>query len=424
MAYPSPDQYNDALQAPHLAFDDPVLQAGKVVVNDKGLPQAFGGGFAVTYAVSHGRRKYAVRCFHKEARDLQDRYARIGEALAGGAGGGHFVGFDYQPTGVRVLGKSYPLVKMDWVNGAPLGIWLERNHRRKSALTPLIARLRELERHLRTQGLAHGDLQNGNILVQDGKLRLIDYDGMFAPGLAVGDGNEVGHRHFQHPTRKGEHFGPEMDRFSFIVLDLSLRALVKEPGLFRRHANGENILFSAADYLDPAASRVFSDLRAIRSLAKDVEKFAALCTGPLAEIPTLEDFVGVPPPPPPKPRPVVPNKSPNQLLLEDLQRMPGEALPPDVLLDDAEPQGPIYQPPGTVAGAAPQWLVVAGVAAQLLWLGAKMGGQAAIDVAARQIETLAQDHLPDTPPTPAALAGKALSSLKQAAGRWFGSKRG
>ena len=411
MAYPSPDLYNDAIQAPHLAFSDPVLQQASVIRNERGLPQAFGGGFVVTYALSQGRRRYAVRCFHREAPDLEQRYDRIGKALAPLARpGSPFVSFEFQPDGIRVRGAVYPLVKMDWVEGTPLGLWLERNYRRKSALNTLLTRLRALERQLREAGLAHGDLQNGNLLVQERGLKLIDYDGMFVPGLTLGQGTEVGHRHFQHPLRTGAHFGPEMDRFSFILLDLSLRALIREPGLFPRYANGENVLFCASDFLDPGSSRLFGELRDIRPLAKEVDKFAALCGRTLTELPTLEDFVGVrppPPSPPPRPtRPPPPDKTPNQLLLEDLQRTPGEPMPPEVLSEGGEPEGLIYHPPGTRADAVPQWLVVAGVAAQLLWLVARKGGQAAFEVAARHIE----------PPASLDLASRALSSLR----RWWG----
>ncbi|MEO0034935.1 MAG: hypothetical protein RLZZ501_958, partial [Pseudomonadota bacterium] len=98
------------------------------------------------------------------------------------------------------------------------------------------------------------------------------------------------------------------------------------------------------------------------------------------------------------------------------QRTPTEPLPPEVLIDTGEPQGPLYQPPGTREDAVPQWLVVAGVAAQLLWLGARKGGQAALEVAARHIEP----HLPEEPPTATDLAVKALSSLR----KWWGSKIG
>ena len=290
MSYPSMDQYQEAVQDPQRAFVDPALQQGKVLANGMGLPLALGGGFALTYTVNAGSRKFAVRCFHKQAAGLQNRYAKIGAALAN-VGGTNFVGFEYQQSGIRVLGNLYPIVRMDWVNGDTLGVWLDDHHGEKAAVTQLVTWFRDLERFLRARGIAHGDLQNGNVLVVGNSIKLIDYDGLFVPGLAQGQGNEVGHKHFQHPKRQGADFGPAMDRFSFIVIDLSLRALAEKPALFLRHSNGDNILFSAGDYLYPASSQVFADVRAIPSLTRDTDNFAKICQAPIDLVPALDDFL-------------------------------------------------------------------------------------------------------------------------------------
>ena len=55
----------------------------------------------------------------------------------------------------------------------------------------------------------------------------------YVPSLPVGQGAELGHKHFQHPKRSAADFGPEMDRFSFIVIDLSLRAIAHDPEAIR-----------------------------------------------------------------------------------------------------------------------------------------------------------------------------------------------
>ncbi|MBF0270356.1 MAG: serine/threonine protein kinase [Alphaproteobacteria bacterium] len=290
MAYPAIDKYNEAVQKPPLAFVDPVLQKGHVASNAFGLPIALGGGFALTYTVSNSGKKFAVRCFHKEAKGLQERYAKISSTLAA-ISNSNFVGFQYQQSGIRVEGVLYPIVRMDWADGETLGIWLENNYKNKAALTQLLTSFRGLEKFLREKGIAHGDLQNGNVLVDKGTVKLIDYDGLFVPGLPPGQGNELGHKHFQHPKRQGSDFGPSMDRFSFIAIDLSLRALAEKPALFDKHSNGENILFSAGDYLDPASSAVFTDIRAIPSLTQDAEALAKICRAPIANVPSLDDFL-------------------------------------------------------------------------------------------------------------------------------------
>ncbi|KAF0146138.1 MAG: hypothetical protein FD153_180 [Rhodospirillaceae bacterium] len=290
MAYPAIDKYNEAVQEPQIAFVDPTLQRGQVTVNAFGLPLALGGGFALTYTVTSSGKKFAVRCFHKEAQGLQNRYAKISSTLAA-ISNSCFVGFQYQQSGIRVEGTLYPIVRMDWADGKTLGIWLENNYKNKAAVTQLLSCFRSLETFLRGKSTAHGDLQNGNVLVNGGTVKLVDYDGLFVPGLPTGQGNELGHKHFQHPKRQGSDFGPNMDRFSFIVIDLSLRALAEKPVLFDKHSNGENILFSAGDYLDPASSAVFADIRAMSSLAQDADAFARICRAPIANVPSLEDFL-------------------------------------------------------------------------------------------------------------------------------------
>jgi hypothetical protein len=69
-------------------------------------------------------------------------------------------------------------------------------------------------------GIAHGDLQHGNIILVPGKkdnslmLKLIDYDGMFIPPLAGSPKGEVGHAAYQHPERlRTGAFHTEVDRF-------------------------------------------------------------------------------------------------------------------------------------------------------------------------------------------------------------------
>ena len=135
-AYPTMDQYNDAVQHPQTAFSDPVLKAAKIATNGMGLPIALGGGFALTYTATAQGRKFAIRCFHKEAKGLEARYGHVDKGLRT-AGGPYFVGFEYQPTGVLVNGKRYPIVKMDWVEGDTLGSFLEDNYSDKGRIERL-----------------------------------------------------------------------------------------------------------------------------------------------------------------------------------------------------------------------------------------------------------------------------------------------
>jgi hypothetical protein len=290
MPLPSVDQYNEAVQHPRTAFTDPELQTAQAKTNAMGIPQALGGSFALTYTFTGAAgNKWAVRCFHKAANGLNERYAIVSRTL-NGLNSPYFVDFTYQSQGIRVNGTLHPIVKMAWVEGETLGSHLDRIYRDPARLQTLRQQFRQLGNFLRRQNIAHGDLQNGNIMVGR-DLRLIDYDGLYVPGLPTGQGTELGHRHFQHPHRQARDHGPWVDRFSLISIDLSLQAVAQQTDLFKRFSNGENILFSANDYLDPDHSKVFAALRDIPALKPAVERFAYLCRRPVADLPTLEEFL-------------------------------------------------------------------------------------------------------------------------------------
>lgn len=291
MSLPSVTDYHDAVQDPSRAFSDGALKSGVLKTNALGLPEMAGGGLAVTYQVNSGARRYAVRCFHKEAPGLGKRYSQISSALKG-LSSSYFVNFDYQASGVLVRGERYPIVKMDWVEGETLDVYLASHAKDASRMNGLRDRFAKLEEFLRNQSVAHGDLQNLNVIVQNGELRLIDYDGMYVPGMEIGRGTEVGHKSFQHPKRTPADFGPNMDRFSFAVIDLSLQAVSLRPDFHKRYNNGgESIIFRANDYADPLNSPVFSELRSIPALKEAADRLASICAGTPSQVPTLADFL-------------------------------------------------------------------------------------------------------------------------------------
>jgi len=81
VAYPSLEQYQEALQNPKLALTDPLLAGGHVETTGLGMPLAMCGGFALTYSIVAGGKKYALRCFHRQSNSLEIRYAAISAKL-------------------------------------------------------------------------------------------------------------------------------------------------------------------------------------------------------------------------------------------------------------------------------------------------------------------------------------------------------
>jgi len=291
MSYPQITDYHEAVQHPAQAFIDPDLKQGAVAENNLGLPLVMSGGFALTYAVTTPRRKCAVRCFHREIPAIQQKYDATSKKLRSLAIG-CFVDFDFQQSGISVRQRVFPIVRMDWVEGDTLGIWLDKNFNNQRALEKARTDFVAIARFLEREGIAHGDIQNGNVMVADGEIKLIDYDGMFVPGMHPGNGSETGHRHFQHPGRRVSNFGPGMDRFSFIALDLSLKALIEDRSLYSKfREGGETIIFKANDFADPQNSEIFRRLLAMPKLKGQARSFAAICEAPLAAVPTLDEFL-------------------------------------------------------------------------------------------------------------------------------------
>jgi hypothetical protein len=291
MPYPQITDYHEAVQHPAQAFIDPDLKQGAVAENNLGLPLVMSGGFALTYAVTTPRRKCAVRCFHREIPAIQQKYDATSKKLRSLAIG-CFVDFDFQQSGISVRQKVFPIVRMDWVEGDTLGVWLDKNFNNPRALEKARTDFAAIARFLEREGIAHGDIQNGNVMVANGEIKLIDYDGMFVPGMRLGNGSETGHRHFQHPGRGVANFGPGMDRFSFIVVDLSLRALIEDNSLYPKfREGGETIVFKANDFADPQNSEVFRRLLAMPKSKEPARSFATICEAPLAAVPTLDEFL-------------------------------------------------------------------------------------------------------------------------------------
>jgi hypothetical protein len=300
MDYPSLGEYADALRLNlEVVLSDPVLGRGTLCTRGAGLPVVHGGTYALTFAVVTDSGKFAVRCFHKALDSLAVRYGAI-ERHLGRINSPYFVDCQFQPKGITTESGTYPIVRMDWVDGVSLAAFVAGHRHDAGALLELRFALRRLAMHLRAKGVAHGDIQPSNVIVQgDGNLRLIDYDGLFVPELAPLASAELGQRNFQHPGRRSRHFDASLDVFSFAVIDFSLRALSVRPDLWDLTGSGEDaFLLRATDYTDPAHSAILALLGREPGFEQRTRDLAAVCMAPFASMPPLEDFVagrGIPP---------------------------------------------------------------------------------------------------------------------------------
>lgn len=257
-SWPTPEDYSEAMQNLRLSMSDPELHAGTIVTDALGLPRVFSGAFASVYKVKCRQASYAVRCFLRDMPDCQRRYELIGKFVSA-CELPYTLPFSLLLEGVRIGGASFPLLKMQWAEGETLDNYLERTFEQPD--TELPEKFRRMCTELRKAGIAHGDLQHGNIIVDDGELRLVDYDGMFVPAMKGMLSNELGHRNYQHPGRSAEQYDENIDNFSAWVIYISLKALAIDPSLYRRLGAGEDcLLFRREDFLNPLKSCAFACL--------------------------------------------------------------------------------------------------------------------------------------------------------------------
>src|SRR5206468_1530500 len=154
---------------------------------------------------------------------------------------------------------------------------------------------------LREARVGHCDLQHGNALFVPGSkagalsVKLVDYDGMCVPALELLKPIEVGHPSYQHPQRRRERsYGVEVDRFSHLVIYTALRALmVGGKALWDKYDNGDNLLFTQADFEAPARSPLFAEL--LRMNSPEVRHLTGALIDaarmPLNQTPLLEELI-------------------------------------------------------------------------------------------------------------------------------------
>ncbi|HYT90834.1 MAG TPA: hypothetical protein VEL76_19145, partial [Gemmataceae bacterium] len=301
MAWPEPTDYNEAIQSPQVCFSDDELRHAQPVLSPLGLPMPCAGNFALVYQMNGAaNQSWAVKCFTREAPARRQRYQAISEHL-NRAALPFTVDFRYLEQGIRIGGQWYPAVKMRWVEGLTLNALLREHVDRPQVLQRLAQMWLPLAQKLRTAGIAHADLQHGNVLLVPGQkaatldLRLIDYDGMFVPALAEVPSGEVGHPGYQHPQRlRDGTCNAEIDRFAHLVIYTVLRCLlVGGRSLWERHDNNENLLFREQDFKEPASSKLFEELWRLgdadaRAL---VGHLLLASVSPLERVPLLEELV-------------------------------------------------------------------------------------------------------------------------------------
>jgi hypothetical protein len=269
-------------------FADPLLRNGQPRLNPQRQPSVASGGFALTFDVAAGGRRFAVRCFHKQSQRLRERYIAVGDFVRQHRGSLDFLtDVAYVAEGIRVNGTVFPIVRMPWVDGERLDTWVENHLHEPHRLDGIRNQITAAATRLRAVGAAHGDLQHGNILVDNAdRVRLVDYDGMFLPTLASFGASEYGHRNYQHPER-GDSYDKRLDTFAASVIDVSLAALTHDPSLWWDFNTGENLILEAEDFAAPAQSEVLARLAGIAPLSDRTRRLVDACRASFVAMPAI-----------------------------------------------------------------------------------------------------------------------------------------
>jgi hypothetical protein len=177
--------YSGALRHPGDCFRDPQLRHGRVETDGSGVPAPRTGDSAAVYRVSTpDGQDWAIKCFTRDAPGRRERYQDLGRYLHGRRPG-FLTDFAYLDEGVRVGGRWYPAVRMSWVEGVPLDAFVSRYADNPAVLEKLARLWVRLAAEMAEAGLAHGDLQHGNVLLararREGKLalKLVNYEAWF-----------------------------------------------------------------------------------------------------------------------------------------------------------------------------------------------------------------------------------------------------
>lgn len=290
MPLPRGDEYNQAIQNPEICFADQNLKKLKPETDKLGLPKPYSGGFATTYKLTNGTEAWAIRCFTRETLHMKERYKAFGEFYSKNRLP-FLVEAKCIEQGIKVNGTFYPVIKMKWREWDLLNSYISKNLRNPNVLKGIIKKFCRLAATLRKYGIAHGDLQHGNIIVKDDKLYLIDYDCFYFPKLKNYPSNEIGHPNYQHPKRNANSYGPDLDNFSAIVIFSALLIIINKPELLKKYDNGENILFKKDDFINPDKSALLNEIEADSHLKPLAKKLKELFKLSYEQIPTLERFV-------------------------------------------------------------------------------------------------------------------------------------
>lgn len=259
--YPSRTDIVTAMKNPRVSFKVHELQGGSTFQKGSWIIQYSGGYTTVFPFKDRNAKKVALRCWVADIGDAKRRSQAIAAYLAQ-LNKPYFAGFKYIDNALLVNGSLQPVVLMDWVNGQTLKEYINTNLGRPDNLRKVATLFKEMVAYFHEQGIAHGDLQHGNLIVTDaGNLVVVDYDSMYVKPLDGMPDKIKGLPGYQHPARtSNQYLHAKLDYFSELVIYLALLFFADNPGLWNLYYETEDLLFSKDDLAYPHRSSLIANL--------------------------------------------------------------------------------------------------------------------------------------------------------------------
>lgn len=328
-SFPSAEDYVKAVQHQESFTSDELRRAEFVVDRVWRVPKPAAGTSAVVFKALVDGEEQALRFFIRPDVSNGDRYGAIQEHIAGRDLTSCVAVSRWFDDAIRINGRLWPVLRMEWVNGRPLNQHVESlvEQGDTAAIGALATEWRALVRRLQDSEFAHGDLQHGNVLVdRGGALRLVDFDCSWITRFhGQPPPTETGHRNYQP---EGRPWGPWMDTFPGLLVYTSLVALSKNPLPWDVLNDDENMLFRREDFVPPHQTPAWWHMASIRDDELDqlAGRLRECCVPGWSASTGLEDLLrprerpwwertgrdpAATPPPPPPPLPPLPPPAPD-----------------------------------------------------------------------------------------------------------------
>lgn len=245
------------------------LEGAEVKKNQNGQPFFFTGGFNMVFQLKKKSIKWALRVWHVQLPSLKNRFKKISKYLNHNKTS-YFADFFYDENGLLVNGIPTDTIRMEWIEGLLLKDFIKINLYNKWKLLNLAKTFLEMCNELHKNGISHGDLQHGNIIIdKNDNIKLIDYDSICVPDIEGEEELVTGLKGYQHPSRLNSKSLTSLkaDYFSELIIYLSIIAIAENPSLWKDYdvENTEVLLFDETDFTDITQSKIYDSLVSLNS---------------------------------------------------------------------------------------------------------------------------------------------------------------